>query len=317
MNHLQQLHHRLLAPLAPVFILLSAACLTGCPSVSPNVEYVQDQVYGQGYVAANLDGTEFRLRDLLYDRMTPTDAPQTGKPAVVLVHGGGFDGGNRKDEELVAFADSLATRGYVCFLIEYRLSPEMPPAPPPYDAITIQRAAHAAAVDAKAAMRFVRANAEDFGIDPDRIAIFGESAGAIAALAVGVSDPEVFASDGVDFPIPESNYPEVDPTPQAIIDFWGTADFFLNLFDPTDPPIMVVHGALDFEVGISLAPAFNIIDRCEAVGILCRSFLFLNEGHGAWEAERDDEPLSYHALEFLSDTLQGPGPGITPALAGE
>ncbi|MCC6144778.1 MAG: alpha/beta hydrolase [Candidatus Hydrogenedentes bacterium] len=295
-------------PLA--LVIVAALSLTGCPSVSPNVEYVQDQVYGQGYVAANMDATEYVLRDLLYDRMTPTDAPETGKPAVVLVHGGGFDGGNRKDEELVAFADSLATRGYVCFLIEYRLSPEMPPAPAPYDDVAIERAAHAAAVDAKAAMRFVRANAEEFGIDPDHIAIFGESAGAIAALAVGVSDADTFARDGEDFPIPESNYPEVDPTPQAVIDFWGTADFFLNLFDSSDPPIMVVHGALDFEVGISLAPAINIIDRCEAVGILCRPFLFLNEGHGAWDAQWDDKPLSYHALEFLQDTLEGPGPGV-------
>ena len=81
-------------------------------------------------------------------------------PAVVCIHGGGWAKGNRASHEKVAQA--LAARGYVAATISYRLSGEAP----------FPAAIH----DCKAAVRFLRANAKRFGIDPDQIGAIGLSA---------------------------------------------------------------------------------------------------------------------------------------------
>jgi len=287
-------------------VLLFAA---GCPGppISDNVLLTSDLVYGRGYVGK---GDGYELRDLRFDLLEPKDDPGPNKPAVLMIHGGGFDGGTKTDEDLVRTADRLATVGYVCFLVDYRLEGDDPPeaksleaAEPPKDLeIPSARAVHAAYVDAKVAMRHIRANAAAYGIDPDRIAAFGESAGAFAAIAAGVTDPEDYASDGPDFPVPADNNPGVDPKPQVVIDCWGGSLFVTDEFDPADPPVMIWHGLLDLTVPYLLF-ALEVADKCDQLGIPHRLFGLYGEDHGAWDAEFDDKDLPTHILEFLADFM--------------
>lgn len=93
------------------------------------------------------------------------------KPAVLLVHGGGWRSGNRSLQE--PMATFLANQGFVTATVEYRLSLEAP-----YPA---------AVQDIKSALGWLRVNAERLGIDPNRIAILGASAGAQLATLVGVT----------------------------------------------------------------------------------------------------------------------------------
>ena len=99
-------------------------------------------------------------------------------PAVVCIHGGGWANGNRISHEKVAQA--LAARGYVAATISYRLSGEAP--------------FPAAIYDCKAAVRFLRANAKEYGIDIDNIGAIGLSAGghltALLATSTGVKELE-------------------------------------------------------------------------------------------------------------------------------
>lgn len=96
-------------------------------------------------------------------------------PAVVLIHGGSWDSGDRR--ALGPLARDLAERGFVAFAIEYRLSGE---------------ARFPAAVeDARAAVRWVGQHARRFGGDPARIAVFGPSAGGHLALMVAALEPEI------------------------------------------------------------------------------------------------------------------------------
>jgi len=99
-------------------------------------------------------------------------------PAIVCIHGGGWAKGNRASHEKVAQA--LATRGFVTATISYRLSGEAP--------------FPAAIQDCKAAVRFLRANAKQFGIDTAHIGAIGLSAGghltALLATSGGVNDLE-------------------------------------------------------------------------------------------------------------------------------
>ena len=92
-------------------------------------------------------------------------------PAVVCIHGGGFRRGSR--DSYLPLCIKLAQRGYVAATIRYRLSPTSQfPAP-----------VH----DAKAAVRWLRANAIQFGIDPERIGVTGGSAGGHLALFLGLT----------------------------------------------------------------------------------------------------------------------------------
>ncbi|WP_236618017.1 sulfatase-like hydrolase/transferase [Rhodopirellula europaea] len=99
-------------------------------------------------------------------------------PAIVCIHGGGWANGTRANHGGVAQA--LAARGYVAATISYRLSGEAP----------FPAQIH----DCKAAVRFLRANAEEFGIDSDHVGAIGLSAGghltALLATSAGVEELE-------------------------------------------------------------------------------------------------------------------------------
>ena len=102
-------------------------------------------------------------------------------PAIICIHGGGWAKGNRTSHEKVAQA--LAARGYVAATISYRLSGEAP----------FPAAIH----DCKAAVRFLRANAREYGIDSEHIGAIGLSAGGhLTALLATSAGAEELEGDG-------------------------------------------------------------------------------------------------------------------------
>lgn len=118
-------------------------------------------------------------RELHMDIVLPpapadTDGVEDGPyPLVVLIHGGAWMSGSRRD--MAIFSEYLPTRGYVTASIEYRLLPQAFPAQ-----------IH----DCKAAVRFLKANADKYKVDADRIAVLGVSAGAHLAMLLGTTDPD-------------------------------------------------------------------------------------------------------------------------------
>jgi len=288
-----------------VVVLFAAGCPG--PPISETVVLTSDLSYGRGYVG---QGDGHVLRDLLFDLIELREDDATDRPAVLMIHGGGFDRGTKTDEDLVMLADRLALAGYVCFLIDYRLEGDDPPetksldmADAPKDIeIPSVRAVRAAYVDTKVAMRHIRANAATYGIDPDRIAAFGESAGAFAAIAAGVTDPEDYAEDGPDFPVLPENNPGVDAKPQVVIDCWGGSLYVSDEFDANDPPIMIWHGFLDWTVPY-IPFAVDVADKCNTFGIPYSLFTLFGEDHGAWDAKYDRKDLATHTLEFLDEYM--------------
>jgi len=124
--------------------------------------------------------------DLKLDLYQPAGDPQTRRPAIVWIHGGGFSGGDKTSSPFPALARQFAKRGYVAASINYRLLATercagVQPVPQ-----SCQDAAVAAQHDAQAAVRWLRAHAAQYGIDPTRIAVGGGSAGAATALLVGI-----------------------------------------------------------------------------------------------------------------------------------
>ena len=276
-------------PLAVVVVM--GLSLSGCPGLlSPGVIRTQNLVYGKGYVAESGDPSGYTLTDLKYDLVEMEETAEN-RPAVIMIHGGSFESGSKDDEDLVRQANALALEGYACFLIDYRLKGDGPPAPEDwtpdsidfvFSLLDIREAIHASFVDAKTAMRYVRANATSLRVDPNRIVLWGESAGAFAAIAAGITGDTLFSNDGADFPVPTENNGGVNTRPSAIVDCWGSAAPVVNSFDATDPPMMVFHGDEDLTVGIFLAPALEIRDACNANGIPVAYYPIEGEGHGAW-----------------------------------
>lgn len=103
--------------------------------------------------------------------------PVKRRPAVIVIHGGGWDGGDRK--QLAEWNEWLVAHGYVAMTISYRLAPRWQwPA---------QRD------DVRMAVEWLKTHAAEYGVDPSRIVLFGRSAGGQIATAVayGVKDPAV------------------------------------------------------------------------------------------------------------------------------
>jgi predicted esterase len=140
----------------------------------------KDVTYGN---AVNLSGQTITLQLDLYQ---PAGDRVTSRPGIVWVHGGSFCCGNKTSPEIVDEATTFSKMGYLNVSIDYRL--ESPGCTGTFS--NCVAAIQEAAADAQTAVRFLRANAATYGIDPNRIAIGGSSAGAITALNVGYSSSE-------------------------------------------------------------------------------------------------------------------------------
>ena len=136
-------------------------------------------------------------------------------PVLVAVHGGGWQSGNKQYYRYWGLF--LARAGYAVFAIDYRLGkPGMYPA---------------AVYDTKAAIQFIRAKAAEFNIDPDRIGLVGDSAGAhLAALTA-------LAGDQFDAAYRDDGNAAVPATVKCVIGFYGIYDMHAQwLHDLTARP---------------------------------------------------------------------------------
>jgi acetyl esterase/lipase len=231
---------RLCLPLVALLVLVAAGC--DFPSLVPtgndssgtvpvDLRY-RDPVFadvtvtnGVSYgTATNLAGEQV---DLQLDVYQPTGDTVTNRPAVVWVHGGSFCCGDRTSGEIVDEATTFAKKGYVNVSIEYRL--EQPGCSGNFS--NCVDAIREATEDAQTAVRFLRTNAQTYGVDPDRIAIGGSSAGAITALNVAASTSEDPAA-GVRAAVSISGAQIVAGTISAgdapILDFHCTTDPLVN-----------------------------------------------------------------------------------------
>jgi len=135
----------------------------------------------------------------------PDTAKYTGKlPAVVWIHGGGWQTGTKNEARATNVCTTLANAGYVAISVEYKLGANSWPTN---------------LFDCKNAVRFLRVNSEKYHIDSSRIAVMGGSAGGHLALMVGLTS-------GIAHLEPQSPYPGVSDSVLAIGDFYGISNIF-------------------------------------------------------------------------------------------
>ncbi len=201
---------------------------------------------------------------LLMDIFVPPGAATSPRPTIVEIHGGAFVGGSRTDEDWDA--QQCALYGYVGVAIDYRLASLANAGNANAPAL-----AAAATLDAQQSVRFLKANAATYGVDPTRIAMLGNSAG--GALALGTAVAAAIPYSG-----PLSGY---SPSIAAAVStgaFLTPALSQLTLTD-TDSPSLLFMYAYDTASHITASYAFETCDALRAAGDACYEVEQAGTGH--------------------------------------
>jgi acetyl esterase/lipase len=229
-------------------------------------------------------------------------------PAVVVIHGGGFSSGDRMGYDALILR--LAQHGYVAASVDYRLAPATQfPAP-------VQ--------DVKAAVKYLRANAQKFSIDPNRIGAIGDSAGGTLALLLGLTPG---------FPEFEGGGPNRDVSARisCVVTYSALTDFAhiagktaetetlagflggsfentrtaymlaspINWATPQAPAVLAIHGTKDSVVPIEQSE--RLVEQLKRTG--AKAELLALDGAGHELQGRDAAMAEERALAFLDEHL--------------
>jgi acetyl esterase/lipase len=247
----------------------------------------------------------------------------TPRPAIVHVHGGAWVAGTRH-EQGVPLLGHLAANGWVGFNIDYRLSP--------------RATWPAQVVDVKRAIAWVREHAEELGVDPQRIALTGGSAGghltALAALTAG--DPGF-----------QPGFEDADTSVAAAVPFYGVYDLLdeqdlhlrvthmvlerivfktrdretfrraspIHRIQPDAPPMLVIHGEADSLIPVEEARRF--VKRLRAASRNPVAYVELPDAQHAFDVLPSWRTVAIvEAIErFLAASVRPAGAGLMPSSA--
>ena len=239
--------------------------------VFSDVTVTRDVVYGR---TTGPDGSPLDLRIDIYE---PAGDPTGSRPAMLWMHGGYFSSGDKSS--MAPFAEAMARRGYVSASVQYRLNSD--------PGIGV-RAEHAY-LDLRAAVEWLAAHADEYGVDPGAIATGGYSAGAVTALNLAYG-PDRAAGDSAGV---------VAAVSLAGVQTTGTVE-------PGEAPALFFHAPNDTTVPYDAGRA--VCDRVLAAGIVCEFVTYEGVGHGLTGFQQD---ITRRTAEFLVANVLDP-----PAVAG-
>jgi acetyl esterase/lipase len=241
-------------------------------------------------------------------------------PAVIYLHGGSWIGGDQDSGGFIVhqIGEALNEKGFLVASVNYRLGPDEP--------------WPAQIVDAKCAVRYLRANAKALDIDPKDIGIWGHSAGGHLASLVGLAGPGAGWDTGP--------YPNQSSAVEAVADFAGPSDLvklgeegapgvvqdnFVSLLGPVppeqlpaelksaspvtyvsedDPPFLIIHG--DMDPIVPLAQSKELASALESVGAPVSLVVVKGGGHALDEpgAQPDTEEIEALIVDFFVREVQ-------------
>ncbi len=192
-----------------VICQIALCCLFASSTPLASADDNADVDYNPDVTYATVDGEELKM-----DIASPAglDHPV---PGVVVIHGGGWMAGKRQD--MTGMAKKLAAGGYVAATISYRLAPK--------------HRFPAQVEDAKAAVRYLRANAKDLNIEAEQIGAVGGSAGAHLSMMLGLMD----SSDGMEGDGGNADQPS---KVQAVVSFVGPVNLARESYTPVQAQIL-------------------------------------------------------------------------------
>ncbi|MCD6023360.1 MAG: alpha/beta hydrolase [Fibrobacteria bacterium] len=248
--------------------------------------------------------------------------PLIRRPLIVWIHGGGWRGGSRAD---FSPAWTWVDSGYSVASLDYRLSQ--------------QKKWPAQLKDVKAAIRWLRANADAFALDTARFIAWGESAGGHLAAMAGLTTP----ADAFDGEVEDSL--KTSSHVRGVIDYYGPTNFLepipkrwtpwssvgellgcgvrkcmdrarwaspVSYVNPGDVPFLIVHGTLDTTVPLTQSLLLDSLLRAAQVPVELRTV----EGEHGGPAFLADSTLAWVSAfltRVLGPVAPAPGPALLPA----
>lgn len=215
------------------------------------------------------------LRTLKMDVYTPKNDTAKKRAAVIVTHGGAMVAGSKSDfsQLSVTYCDSLAARGFVTAAIQYRIGVTLTGEGNTLsiDSVDFGRAVYRGTQDINAAVRYMRKNADKFGIDPDRIYLVGNSSGAILSIE------NIYTNNESDFPsyINNGDAPDLGPLNlygEQGVNFHANGGVFLwgathnpSTIGSSKVPVLLIQQTEDqtvpFKTGYPLQNAANTIKK--------------------------------------------------------
>lgn len=252
------------------------------------------------------------------DAHLPDDSFKRPVPAIILIHGGGWRTGDKADKRELSIARTLSENGYAVFSINYLLNVGE------RDEAGRLRITELAwpqnFYDCKSALRFVRAEADHFGIDPERIAVMGGSAGGHLAMLVGLTaEDDSLNSNGL--------YLEESNAVRCIVNFYGPHDLRGKKLTPftgsamnrnadlealaspvthlhaQSPPFFIAHGTNDKVIPVDSSR--DLVQRLEALNIPFEYVEIPGAPH-AFDLQPPQKDLRRPLLDFLQAHLGKP-----------
>jgi acetyl esterase/lipase len=299
------------AALLPLIALLSAGLALAQQPRSPSMQQPTASAPQAGSVTVveNVVYASVKGTDLHVDVYEPADQSMQTRPAVILIHGGGWMAFDKST--MRGMGQFLARSGFVAFAVDYRLFHDTENRWP------------AQLDDVQRAVRWVRANAGKYGVNPARVGVFGHSAGAQLAALLGMEDTR----DNSD-----ATLAKYSSRVQAVVDVSGPTDFttehdpegfaFLTSFLGADyskhpeiwreaspafqvaksnAPFLIIHGTRDADVPITQAQ--ELYDKLKSAGVPV-SFIKFDDVH-TFENPDARRRTATESAEFFNRYLGG------------
>jgi predicted esterase len=274
------------------------------------VKLTTDLVYAKALVRTSWSAKTVKTRELKLDVYEPRGFKHPHKPVLVVIHGGGFKSGSKSHGTLSKIAKEFTKRGFVCFSLSYRLEGDYGNIPSWWPAKTERL--YPAGRDVKAALRWIRANATKYGIDPDAIAAMGSSAGAGLAIALGISFEDDFVKEQStkEDPTLKNTHLQQKSGVQVVINNWGGTWLtdVLTLHDKKSRfgkhmvPMLTFHGAKDKTVSVEYA--YNLQKEYKKYNRPYELYIDQDAGHGAWNKLFDGKSITQHSMRFVIQHLK-------------
>lgn len=264
-------------------------------------------------------------RNETLDAYLPPETFARPVPAVLLIHGGGWHGGDKARARELNIGHTLSAAGYAVFSINYLLNVrEQDPASGQFR--IVHHAWPQNLYDCKSALRYLRAESTRFGIDPERIAVMGGSAGGrLSQLLGATAGREEFKNHGL--------YTEQSDAVSCILSFYGDYDirgsklaFFSHLppeeaaaketeasaityLDRHAPPVFITHGTADQIVPVERSRL--LADHLKQLGVE-HEYIEIEGAAHSYHLQPEQKDLRPAVLAFLEKHLGRPArlPGV-------
>lgn len=239
----------------------------------PNIKPVYSQSVDGVVEDKGNNYKDLGYRELQMDVFYPEKMGKNVKPGVLFVHGGGWRSGNKSLQEPMAKA--LAAKGYVTAVMDYRLSLEAP-----YPA---------GVYDVKDAIKWLKSKAEQYGLDTNRVAISGGSAGGQLAALVGFTNGRnEYESNEVHF--------GTSSDVQAVIDMDGVLAFHHPESSEGEVAAQWLGGSYE-----EIPEVWDAASALHQVGENAVPIMYLNSQYPRFHAGQDDMIRKLNALKIYSE----------------